>query len=37
MLLLHAGQQNPGHEQHDRLKHRGVGSAHDNWSLGCTL
>jgi serine/threonine protein kinase len=37
MLLLHAGQQNPGHEQHDRRKHRGVGSAHDIWSLGCTL
>ncbi|KAF6261767.1 kinase-like domain-containing protein [Scenedesmus sp. NREL 46B-D3] len=37
MLLLHAGQQNPGHEQHDRRRHRGVGRAHDVWSLGCTL
>jgi serine/threonine protein kinase len=37
MLLLHAGQQNPGHAQHDRRKHRGVGRAHDVWSLGCTL
>jgi [calcium/calmodulin-dependent protein kinase] kinase len=37
MLLLHAGQQNAGHEQHDRRKHRGVGRAHDVWSLGCTL
>jgi serine/threonine protein kinase len=37
MLLLHAGQQNRGHEQHDRRKHRGVGRAHDIWSLGCTL
>jgi serine/threonine protein kinase len=37
MLLLHAGQHNAGHEQHDRRKHRGVGRAHDVWSLGCTL
>lgn len=37
MLLLHAGQQHPEHARHDRRKHRGVGSAHDVWSLGCLL
>eukprot|EP00775_Hariotina_reticulata_P006738 gene6738-6958_t len=37
MLLLHAGRQNRGHEQHDRRRHRGVGQSHDVWSLGCTL
>ncbi|KAF8065888.1 hypothetical protein HT031_002949 [Scenedesmus sp. PABB004] len=37
MLLLHAGQRRRDHAGHDRRRHRGVGPAHDVWSLGCTL